>query len=41
MAAGVPRIVALLGIHAWRWDWVRAVCELVFALDTDAADQQQ
>src|SRR5215468_4503217 len=40
-AAGVPRVVALFGVQGWRWDWVREVRELVFALDADAAGQQQ
>ena len=22
-AAGVPRVVAIFGVHGWRWDWVR------------------
>jgi hypothetical protein len=41
LAAGVPRVVALFGVQGWRWDWVRPVRELVFALDVDAAGQQQ
>jgi hypothetical protein len=41
LAAGVPRVVAIFGVQGWRWDWVRAVRELVFALDADAAGQQQ
>jgi hypothetical protein len=41
LAAGVPRVVAIFGVHGWRWDWVREVRELVFALDTDTAGQQQ
>src|SRR3989441_1237008 len=41
MAAGVPRVVAIFGVQGWRWDWVREVRELVFALDADAAGQQQ
>src|SRR2546427_3622731 len=40
LAAGVPRVVALFGVQGWRWDWVREVRELVFALDADAAGQQ-
>jgi hypothetical protein len=40
-AAGVPRVVAIFGVHGWRWDWVRQVRALVFALDADAAGQQQ
>jgi hypothetical protein len=40
-AAGVPRVVAIFGVQGWRWDWVREVRELVFALDADAAGQQQ
>jgi hypothetical protein len=41
LAAGVSRVVAIFGVHGWRWDWVREVRELVFALDGDAAGQQQ
>jgi len=41
LAAGVPRVVAIFGVQGWRWDWVRWVRELVFALDADAAGQQQ
>jgi hypothetical protein len=41
LAAGVPRVVAIFGVQGWRWDWVRKVRELVFALDADAAGQQQ
>src|SRR2546427_7578299 len=41
LAAGVPRVVAIFGVQGWRWDWVRAVRALVFALDADAAGQQQ
>ena len=40
-AAGVPRVVAIFGVQGWRWDWVRGVREVVFALDTDAAGQLQ
>jgi DNA primase len=41
MAAGYPRVVAIFGVHGWRWAWAREVCDLVFALDADAAGQQQ
>ena len=41
LAAGVPRAVAIFGVQGWRWDWVREVRELVFALDADTAGQQQ
>jgi DNA primase len=41
LAAGVPRVVAIFGVQGWRWDWAREVHELVFALDADAAGQQQ
>ena len=40
LAAGVPRVVAIFGVQGWRWDWVREVREVVFALDADAAGQQ-
>jgi Toprim-like len=41
LAAGVPRVMAIFGVQGWRWDWVREVHELVFALDADTAGQQQ
>ena len=41
LAAGVSRVVAIFGVHGWRWDWVREVRQLVFALDADTAGQQQ
>jgi DNA primase len=41
LAAGVSRVVAIFGVHGWRWDWARDVRELVFALDADTAGQQQ
>jgi hypothetical protein len=41
LAAGVSRVVAIFGVQGWRWDWVREMRELVFALDADAAGQQQ
>lgn len=41
LAAGVPRVVAIFGVHGWRWEWAREVRKLVFALDADAAGQQQ
>src|SRR5438093_335544 len=41
LAAGVPRVAAIFGVQGWRWEWVREVRELVFALDADAAGQQQ
>src|SRR6266403_375232 len=41
LAAGVPRVVVIFGVQGWRWDWVREVRALVFALDADAAGQQQ
>ncbi len=37
MAAGVSRVVAIFGVQGWRWEWVREVHELVFALDADTA----
>src|SRR5438105_14473796 len=41
LAAGVLRVVAIFGVQGWRWDWVKEARELVFALDADAAGQQQ
>ena len=40
-AAGVSRVVAIFGVHGWRWDWVREIGALVFAFDADTAGQQQ
>ena len=40
-AAGVPRVVAIFGVHGWCWDWVCEICALVFAFDADTAGQQQ
>jgi len=40
-APGGPRVVALGGVQGWRGAWARDVRELVFALDADAAGQQQ
>src|SRR5262249_49767839 len=40
LAAGGARVVAIFGVQGWRWDWVREVYELVFALDADTAGQQ-
>jgi DNA primase len=41
LAAGIPRVVAIFGVQGWRWEWAREVREVVFALDADAAGQQQ
>lgn len=41
IAAGIPRVVAIFGVHGWRWDWARRVQALVLALDADAAGQRQ
>jgi hypothetical protein len=41
LAAGIPRVVAIYGVQGWCWPWARDVCALVFALDADAAGEQQ
>jgi hypothetical protein len=41
LAAGVRCVAAIFGLQGWRWDRVREVRELVFALDADTAGQQQ
>jgi Toprim domain-containing protein len=41
LAAGVPRVVAIFGVQGWCWAWAREIRALVFALDADAAGQQQ
>jgi Toprim domain-containing protein len=41
LAAGVSRVVAIFGVQGWLWEWAREVRDLVFALDADAAGQQQ
>jgi hypothetical protein len=33
--------VAIFGVQSWQWAWAREVRELIFALDADAAGQQQ
>ena len=33
--------MATFGVQGWRWAWAREVREIVFALDADAAGQQQ
>ena len=37
----MPRVVAIFGVQGWCGAWARGVRELVFALDADAAGQQQ
>src|SRR2546428_1224357 len=41
LAAGCTRVVAIFGVHGWRWDWVRQVGEGVFAPATEAPSHQQ
>jgi hypothetical protein len=41
LAAGVSRVVAVFRVQGWREEWAREVRGLVFALDTEAAGQQQ
>jgi hypothetical protein len=41
IAAGYPRTVAIFGVDGWRWAWVGKTSQLVFALDADAAGQQE
>ena len=41
LAAGYSRVIAIFGVHGWRWEWVRTVFALTFALDADAVGQQQ
>src|SRR5262249_35326667 len=41
LAAGMPRVMAIFGVQGWCWEWAREVRELVFAVDADAAGQQQ
>lgn len=38
-ASGCERVIAIFGVHGWRWEWMKSVQELVFALDTDQAGQ--
>ncbi len=38
---GRPCVVAIFGVQGWRWEWVRQVRELVFALDAAAAGPPQ
>jgi DNA primase len=39
LAAGHIRVLATFGARSWRWDWVRNIDHLVFALDQDPAGQ--
>jgi DNA primase len=39
LASGCARVIAIFGVHGWRWEWVKEVPELIFALDTDLAGQ--
>jgi DNA primase len=39
LAGGCERVIAIFGLHGWRWEWLKAVPELIFALDTDLAGQ--
>jgi hypothetical protein len=41
LAASIPRVVAIYGVQGWCWPWARDVGGLVFALDADAAGEQQ
>jgi hypothetical protein len=34
-------LVAIFGVHGWRWDWVQPVRALVLALGADTTGQQQ
>ncbi|MCZ6895072.1 MAG: CHC2 zinc finger domain-containing protein [Gammaproteobacteria bacterium] len=38
IAAGHERTVAIFGVNGWRWEWARAVDELIVAFDADALD---
>lgn len=33
-------MVAIFGVHGWRWEWARGVREIVLALDADPAGLQ-
>ena len=39
LASGCERVIAIFGVHGWRWEWMKSVQELIFALDTDQAGQ--
>ncbi len=39
LAGGCERVIAIFGLHGWRWEWMKPVQELIFALDTDPAGQ--
>ena len=41
LAAGYSQVIAIFGVHGWRWEWARTVGTLIFALDADAVGQQQ
>jgi DNA primase len=39
IAAGLESVIAVFGVGGWRWDWLRLVRTIVFALDADAPGQ--
>lgn len=39
LAAGYPQVVAIFGVHGWRWEWAREISQVVFALDADSTGQ--
>jgi hypothetical protein len=39
LAAGYPHVVAIFGVHGWRWEWAREISQVIFALDADATGQ--
>ena len=40
LAAGCKRVIAIYGVHGWRWEWGKDVKQFIFALDADAAGEQ-
>jgi DNA primase len=39
LASGCERVIAIFGVHGWRWEWMKSVEALVFAMDTDPTGQ--
>jgi DNA primase len=41
IAAGYPHAIAIFGVNRWRWEWLRDVQHIVFALDADSTGQRR
>jgi hypothetical protein len=39
LAAGYARVIAIFGVHGWRWEWAREITQVIFAFDADTTGQ--